>query len=69
MQNKKVYQKNYTKTETWKLVPDPFCVWQEVSTTSIGKMKYLKQATYIRYVIAKLSKFIQIDVQASLGSF
>ena len=56
--------KNYTRTE-----PDPFCVWKEVSTISIGKMKILKQATYIRYVIAKLSKFIQIDIQTSSGFF
>ena len=69
LQNKKVYQKNYTRTETWKLVSDPFCVWKEVSTTSIGKTKFLKQATYIRDIIAKLSKFIQIDIQASSGSF
>ena len=59
--------KNYTRTETWKLVPDPFCVWKEVS--SIGKMKFLKKATCIRYLIAKRPKFIQIDIQASSGSF
>ena len=28
-------------------------------------MKCLKQATYIRYVIAKLSKFIEIEIQSS----
>ena len=33
------------------------------------KMKFLKQATYIRYVIAKLLKFIQIKMQASSDSF
>ena len=53
-------EKSLTKNYTRKLVPDPFYVWKEVSTTSIEK---------IRYVIAKLSKFIQIDIQASSGSF
>ena len=33
------------------------------------KMKFLKQATYIRYVIAKLSIFIQIKMQASSDCF
>ena len=32
-------------------------------------MIFLKLATYIRYVIAKLSKFIQIDIQTSSDSF
>ena len=32
-------------------------------------MKFLKQATYIKYVTTKLSKFIQIDKQASPDSF
>ena len=32
-------------------------------------MKFLKQATYIRYVIARLSKFVQINIQTSLDSF
>ena len=33
------------------------------------KMKFFKQAPYIRYVIAKLSKFIQFDIPASWDSF
>ena len=33
------------------------------------KIRFLKQATYIRYVITKLSKFIQIEMQASSESF
>ena len=32
-------------------------------------MKLLKQATYIRYVLAKLSKFVQINTQTSSDSF
>ena len=34
-----------------------------------GKVKFLKQATDIRYVIAKLLKFVQIDMQTALDSF
>ena len=32
-------------------------------------MKFLKQATYIRYVMVKLSKFVQISMLTSSGSF
>ena len=32
-------------------------------------MKFLKQATYIRYVLAKLLKFIQITMQTFRGFF
>ena len=32
-------------------------------------MKLLKQATYIRYVLAKLVKFIYISTQTSLDFF
>ena len=32
-------------------------------------MKFLKQAIYVRYVIAKLPKFFEISLQTSLDSF
>ena len=32
-------------------------------------MEFLKRAAYIRYVIAKLSKFVQISMQTSSDSF
>ena len=32
-------------------------------------MKFLKQAAYIRYVIANLSKFVQISMLTSTESF
>ena len=60
--------KNSTKTVTWKLVPHFFCVCKELSTISIGKWIFFKWGTYIRYVITKLSKFIQISMQASWDS-
>ena len=31
-------------------------------------MKFLKQTTYIRYITTKVSKFIQINIQASSDS-
>ena len=43
------YYKNHTKTETWKLVPDPLCL-KTSKHNLFWKMKFLKQATYIRYV-------------------
>ena len=44
-----------------KTSPRPFCVCKELDITSIGKL-FFKQAIYIRYVIAKLSKFVQISL-------
>ena len=44
----------------------PFCVSKELSTISIRKWNFLKQATYIRknrHVIGTLSKFIQISIR------
>ena len=46
----------------------PFCFWKELSTSSF-KMKFLTKATYIRYVLAKLSKVVQISTLTSSGSF
>ena len=55
MSKGKTLSKNSTETETWKVAPGPFSVCKELSTTSIGKWFFLKEATYIRYVLAKLS--------------
>ena len=32
-------------------------------------MNFLKQATYIKYILAKLSEFVQISLQTSSDSF
>ena len=56
---KKLYQNCCLKTSS-----RLFFVCKELSTTSIGK-----QATYIGYVIAKLSKSAQISMLTSLESF
>ena len=53
-----------TKTAASKLVPDPI-VFAKNQTQPLLKMKILKQATYIRYVVAKLLKFLQISMQTS----
>ena len=42
---------------------------QNIKYNSYWEMEFLKQATYIRYVIAKLSKFVQIFMQNSSDSF
>ena len=36
----KIYSKSFTKTAAWKLVPGPFCVCKELSTTSVGKWNF-----------------------------
>ena len=51
---RKIVVKNYTKTASWKLVPDPFVLAKNIKQNLYWKMKFSKQATYIKYVIAKL---------------
>ena len=46
-----------------------FCVFKKLSNNLSWKMKFLKKSTYIRYVIAKLSKLVQISMLASSYSF
>ena len=58
---------DYTKTASWKLVLSPF-VFPKNEAHSLEN-EFLKQATYIRHVIAKLSKFVQISIEATLDSF
>ena len=53
------FYKNYGLKTSYR----PVWVCKELSTTSVGK--FVKQATYIRYVMAKLSKFLQISMQTS----
>ena len=47
----------------------PSYVKKKIKHNLYWKMKLLKQATYIRYVLAKLSKFDQIRTQTSLDFF
>ena len=42
---------------------------QRVNYNLYWKMKLLKQSTYIRYVIEKLLKLVQISMPASSDSF
>ena len=42
---------------------------QRIKRNFYWKMKFLKQATCIRYAIAKLSKFVQISMLTSTESF
>ena len=61
-----ILSKNYTKTATWKLVPGHFAM---IKHSLYWKMRFLKQPAYIRYVTAKLSKFVKIKMHTSLDSF
>ena len=64
---RKHFIKKFCKNCRLKTSSRPFCVCKELSTTSIGKWN-LKKATYIRYVIAKLSKFSQVSIMISTES-
>ena len=52
--------KKFYKTAVWKLVRKDNLSW---------KVNFLKKSTYIRYVIAKLSKLVQISMLVSPDSF
>ena len=60
---KKLYQNCGLKTSS-----RPFFDLQRIKHNFYWKMKFLKQATYIGYVIAKLSKSVQISMLTSLES-
>ena len=60
--------KSSTKTAVWKLVSGPFCLPRN-KHRFYWKMTFLKQAIDMRYVLAKLSKFVQISIQTSADSF
>ena len=46
-----------------------FLCLERIKHNLYWKFKFLKQASYIRCVIAKLSKFIQISMQTFSNSF
>ena len=52
--------RNFTKNATWKLVPGLLSL-QRIKHNLYWKMNLLKQATYIRYVLVKLLKFVKIS--------
>ena len=44
--------KNSIQNMAWR----PFCVYKELSSTSVGKLNFWKKANYTEYTVAKLSK-------------
>ena len=64
LQKKKIIK----KTVAWKLVPGTF-VFARIKHSLFWKKKLLKEATYTRHVLAKLSKFVQISTLTSSDSF
>ena len=64
----KHFVKKSAKAVTRKLVSGPYVRLQRIKHNLYWKMNFLKQATYIRYVIAKVSKFVQISMQISSDS-
>ena len=65
---RKKNQKIPRKLRPGNYLQDLLCL-QRIKYIFYWKMKFLEQATCIRYVLAKLSKFIQISTQTSLYSF
>ena len=63
LQKKRFYQKILQK-----LRPEILCL-QRIKDNLYWNMKFFKQATYIRYVLIKPSKFVQISTLASADSF
>ena len=61
---KKLYKNWELKTSS-----TPLLCLKRSKPNFFWKMKFFKPAPYIRYVIAKLSKFIQFDIPASWDSF
>ena len=61
---KKIYKNCCLKT-SFRL----FKCFQKVKHNLFWKMNFLRKSTYIRYVIAELSKLIQISILASSDSF
>ena len=59
--------KNSRKIVTWQLVPRPFCL-QRIKCNFYWKMKFLKQAVYIRLCISKTIK-ICLNQQTDLLRF
>ena len=64
---RKISIKNFYKNCDLKTSSRSFL--QRIKHSPYWKMKFLKQATYIRDVIEKLSKFVQISMHTSLDSF
>ena len=60
------YKKKYD-LKTLRLVPRRLCL-QRIKSL-YWKKKLLKQPIYIRYVLVKLSKFVQISTQTSSDSY
>ena len=55
---------------TWELVPSPFEFAKNQAQTLLENETWKwKQTAYVRYVLAKLSKYVQISKQISSDSF
>ena len=68
LQKKKVHQKILRKLRPGNQFQALMCL-QRIKHNFSWKTTFLKQATYIRYVLTKLSKFVQISMLDSTESF
>ena len=64
IEKEKILLKYSTKTATWKLVLVLLCL-ERIKHNPYWKMKFLKQTTYVRDVLVRLSKFAQTSTYTS----
>ena len=62
-------RKNFIKKFCKNCIFQVLLCLQRIKHNFYWKMKFLKEATYIRYVIAKLSKYVQINMLTSSDFF
>ena len=63
-----ISSKKSTKSASWKLVPSPF-VFAENLAQPLLENEIFEKSIYTRFVMAKVSKLVQISLVASLDSF
>ena len=66
---RKHFIKKFYKNGNMKTSSRPLLCFKRIKHNLSRKIKLLKQATYIKYVITNLSKFFQINMQVSSDSF
>ena len=68
-ENNKEEIKNFNIFQKNSVYPKTFYLKSLLKHNLCWKIKFLKQSTYIKYVLAKLSKLVQISILAFSDSF
>ena len=64
LQKKKTYEKNLQKLRPGNYFQSFLCL-HRIKHNLYWKIKLLKQPTYVRYALGKLTKFVQISAKMS----